>query len=372
MTSEHNFNEDPRSRGVSRRYFLKLLTAMGFLAGCSPRGQLTPTATGASTDAPLPSNTPSPAHTPAPIETPTVTPLDEPSTVVHTRHAGVWGGADKAHPEELAPAAISQMLDASITELTGLNDATGAWASLFSPEERIAIKVNTINSSNFWTRAPLVMAVTERLQEVGVPAEQIVIFDRRNNELENAGYTVNVDGPGVRCYGTDGSYTEGWTVLDTDIGISDILLNCDALINMPILKQHNHSGITFAMKNHFGTFDKPRYFHRPKTGPAIVELNALPPIWERARLVVGDALTVCTHCPGAWLEAVTGDSILMSTDPVAHDTIGLQVLAEAMDSDGRDPLSATELADPWLAESTKLGLGANDPDYIDLIEIDLG
>ncbi len=49
--------------------------------------------------------------------------------VLHTRHAGVW--SDKA----LEPGALRQMLDASITALTDLNDARPAWATPFRPHE---------------------------------------------------------------------------------------------------------------------------------------------------------------------------------------------------------------------------------------------
>jgi hypothetical protein len=107
----------------------------------------------------------------------------------------VWDG------EALVPEVIRQMLDASIMELTGLNDAVKAWAALFSPNERIAIKVNSHPGGS--THVPLVMAVTEPLQAAGVPAEQILIFDRYSQELEDEGYPLNKDGPGVRCYGTD-------------------------------------------------------------------------------------------------------------------------------------------------------------------------
>jgi len=51
-------------------------------------------------------------------------------------------------------------------------------------------------------------------------------------EMENAGFPINKDMPGVRCHGTDLSYTTGWTVIDTEVGLSD------ALINVPLLKQH--------------------------------------------------------------------------------------------------------------------------------------
>ena len=120
-----------------------------------------------------------------------------------------------------------------------------------------------------------------------------------------------------------------------------------------------------------GTFDRPASFHRPRTGPAIAELNALPPIRDRTRLVIGDTLTVCPLSRGGWHQAVTGDSILVSFDPVAHDTVGLQMLGEVMASEGFDPAAATELANGWLTASAELGLGTNNPDSIELVEVNL-
>jgi hypothetical protein len=214
----------------------------------------------------------------------------------------------------------------------------------------------------------LVMVVTECLQNVGIPPEQIVIYDRSTGELRSSGYPINQDGPGVRCYGTDGNYTSGWTLLDIDISLSDILLNCDALINMPVLKGHTVSGCTFAMKNHYGTFSNPPRFHRP-IGPAIAGLNALPPIRERTRLIIGDTLTICTQ---DWNKAATGDSILMSRDPVAHDMIGLQMLGEVIASQGGSVTGATNTAIWWLENGTELGLGVHDLDDIDWVELSLG
>ncbi len=340
-------------------------TLAGLLAGCRPLDKrVTPT----SAPAPLPTDTL--MSTPAPGSTPTVPPRrldiikmypDVPSKVVRARHAGVWDG------ETLTPGAIRQMLDASITELTGLNDAAEAWATLFAPEERIAIKVNVVQSSAFRTHVPLVMAVAERLQAVGIPPEQIIIFDRRTRELERAGYPVNQDGPGVRCYGTERDYTGDWTLMDTNIRFSDILLDCDALINIPLLKEHGESGISFAMKNHYGSFDRPSRFHGGRIERAIPELNDLPPIRDRTRLIIGDALAIVKR---GWQSAVTGDSIFMSFDPVAHDTVGLQLYREVIDERSAD--AALRLANPWLENGAELGLGANDPDNMELVEVSLG
>ena len=104
-----------------------------------------------------------------------------PSKVIQTHHSGVW--SDKT----LVPGALRQMLDASITRLTGLNDAREAWAALFKPGERIAIKVNTFRNSRIWTHSPLVLQVTNSLQDAGIPAEQITIYDYKSSELSTAG-----------------------------------------------------------------------------------------------------------------------------------------------------------------------------------------
>jgi hypothetical protein len=264
--------------------------------------------------------------------------------------------------------AIRQMLDTAITTLTGLDDADAAWTSLFGSHEQIGVKVNTINTSSHWTHARLAEAVADRLQEVGIPAEQIILFDRTSSELEAAYYKINRDGPGVRCHGTDSHYTAGWTLMDTEIKLSDILLSCDALVNIPLLKQHDLSGISFAMKNHYGCFDRPGAFHRGRIKQAIPELNALPPIQERTRLIVGDAMSIVRK---GWYAAAKGNSILMSLDPVAHDTVGLQLYIDTMAAEGSRYTAEERLAKSWLQYGAQLGLGTNNPDYIDLIEIDL-
>ena len=357
MSNERNCNDSSLPRGISRRDFLKIAAAAGLLAGCSPIQQPDAPPVLSQVEGPTsaPTATPVPTSPPQPLK-------KVPGRVVRARHAGVWEG------DRLATDALRQMLDASIARLTGMENAGTAWAALFDPGEQIAIKVNTIQTSDYWTHVPLVLAVTECLQDAGVPAEKIVIFDRATAELRDANYPINQDGPGVRCYGTDDNYTAGWTIVDTDIMLSDILLNCDALINIPVLKAHDLSGFTFAMKNHYGTFNKPQNFHR-QVPRAIAELNALQPIRDRTRLIIGDALTACTL---GWHSAVIGDSILASFDPVAHDLVGLQVLSQAMASNGVDPISAKSMGYRCLEQGAELGLGINEPDSIQWLEMNLG
>ncbi len=393
------------SRKIPRRDFLKMAATAALLAGCRTKpAQVTPMSspTDASVDTPPPADTPTPAptdaptNTPTPANTPTRAPTRTPrptstvvptpttvarkvelvkvypevqSQVVHTHHAGVWGGDD------LVPNALREMLNASITQLTGLKDAREAWRALFAPEERIAIKVNAFRNSVIWTHMPLVMAVTDALQDAGMPAENLVIFDYYTRELEEVGYTVNRDGPGVRCYGTDRDYTSGWRIVDTAIELSDVLLSCDALINMPVLKSHRIAGLTFALKNHYGTLSHPERFHRgDRIDWGMPELNALPAIKDRTRLIIGDMLEACLRYNNAypyWEADLRGDAILMSFDPVAHDAVGFEVFKTLLDADGGNASAAAHKVAAWLGNATELGLGTHDPAHMDVVEVTL-
>jgi uncharacterized protein (DUF362 family) len=251
--------------------------------------------------------------------------------------------------------------------LTGAPEAAQAWATLFDPGERIAIKVNAIGGSRYWTHHQLVQLVVDRLVQVGLPETQIVVFDRETRELDRAGYVTNKSSSGVGCYGTDGSYSPGWRMMGTDVALSDVLLACDALINIPVLKTHGIAGISFAMKNHYGTFDKPGSFHGGRIVQGLAELNALEPIRQKTRLLLGDALTICTR---NWNSAVAGNRLLASFDPVALDAVALETFVQAAQEHGGN-VNAPKIAERWLASGAELGLGTDQAEHIDLMEVDL-
>jgi uncharacterized protein (DUF362 family) len=352
------------SRSLSRKDFLRISTlSLGALTGGRLLSACNPASTSMATAVPPTATTTSTLQSATPKPEilqfyPTI-----PSKVIHTHHAGVWAG------EKLTPAALREMVDDSITNLTGLTDAKEAWAALFKPTERIAIKVNAFQNSTIWTHAPLVQAVTDSLVEAGHPAEQIVIYDTTNYELETAGFTINKDGPGVRCYGTESHYKEGWKVGEADVQLSTILLDCDALINMPVLKSHMIAAMTYSLKNHFGTVSNPGSLHG-NIDAKIAGLNALPEIKGKTRLVIGDALEANLRYKNSWpyWEADwKGDSIVMSYDPVAVDTVGAQILEAARGDDG---FASRAIA--GFDEAAKLGLGTNDPANISVIERKLG
>lgn len=370
---------------MTRKQFLRLLaagSAGAALAACAPPQPALP-----DTPRPLPpSSTPPPAtppaSTPTPVPaspTPSATQAPSPtaaalsptpapfhytpgvkSRVVQPHLAGVW------QQDRLAPEGLGLLLDHGITRLTGLNDAREAWLALFKPGERVAIKVNTIDGSNYWTHPALVAALTGRLVAAGLRPEDLLVFDRDPRELSHAGYTLNRDGPGVRCDGTSARYSQSATVAGVQAGISDLLTAADALINVPLVKQHGITGFSFAMKNHYGTIDNPGSYHNgDQLVHGISELNACQPIRSKTRLIIGDALEACLF---DWSSAERGDSLFFSFDPVAVDASGLEHYARRLENAGGSPDFSRQRAGAWIAQAAALGIGTNDPDQIDWIE----
>ena len=389
---------------LTRRAFLRAsaLAAMGLTAGCTspiepastgtatePAAQVQPTATptAAPTQTPAATQTTPPTATMEPSSTPTATatatqhpPTQTPqppatTTAAHTpvpivavpgradlmahypqvgqsvvsvvRHDGVWDG------DQIQSLVVLQMLDAAIVELTGLDDAMSAWRALFDPGEVIGLKVNTI--SRYTTTPQTAMAVVQRLQDIGVPAEQIVIFDRSHSELKTQGFPFNNGGPGVQCRGAK-AWDQQTTVSGTTQRVHDVMLSCSALINIPALKEHGTSGFTSALKNHYGTIDSPGALHGNHCDPYIPDLNALPVIRDKTRLIVGDWIRTC---PYDWNRMTKENTIAMSFDPVAHDHVARQMLIDRRNADGR-PGQYIEAKSHYLSTAIDAGLGAGD------------
>ncbi|MGB7537405.1 MAG: DUF362 domain-containing protein [Anaerolineales bacterium] len=341
---------------LTRKQFLQLSAAgtAGLLAGCQT----------APADTAIPA-TPTADATTAAARRKEVLRFypDATSRVVHTHGEGVWEG------DVLSPVVLRRMLDASITRQTGIADAREAWAALFSPDDRIAIKVNAFHNSLIWTHVPLVTAVTDSLQDAGIPADRITLTDLTTAELETAGFTINRDSAGIRCYGADTNYKEYVTINDAAMQLNPVLADCTAIINMPVLKAHMLTGITFAMKNHFGSVSLPRVMHYTAWDD-MAALNALPQIKDRTRLIIGDILEANLQYFDSfpyWVADYRGDSILMGFDPVAHDKIGLDILTRLLAEKGEN-VSLLDAAERCLAGGAARGLGTNLPENMELME----
>jgi hypothetical protein len=280
------------------------------------------------------------------------------SRVVVVRHSGVWAGSGVPDP-----GIVARMLDAGLSTLADVADPLAVWRALFEPGERVLLKVNCIAYGGP-TQPAVTYAVAGRLVDVGLRAEDILIFDRTDVELESAGYALNDGGPGVQCRGSRGQGTEV-ALSQARVRFYRELDDFDALINLPTPKAHGGAGISVSMKNHYGSVNRPGALHGGLCDPAIAELNAQPNIRDKTRLIVGAALNVS---PNDWNRPVRENALLLSFDPVALDTVGRDILVRHRQSMGLETRSLVERV-PQLQTAQTLQVGATDAALIDLREV---
>lgn len=284
-------------------------------------------------------------------------PTTDKSRVVIVRHAGVWTASG---PD---PALVLQMLDEGVRTLTGSGDVLAVWRTILEGSAKVLLKVNCIAYGGP-TQPTVTYAVAQRLQDVGIQPENILVFDRTDHELASAGYALNDAGPGVRCHGSRGTGTDA-ILSQAHIQFYQELDACDAIINLPIPKQHGGAGISIALKNHYGSVNRPGALHANWCDPAIAELNAQPNILGKTRLIVGTALNIS---PGDWNRPVPENALLLSFDPVAHDTVARDMLVRGRQLLGLDTRLLVEGA-RHLQTAQALGVGATDPSLIDVREV---
>ncbi|MCS6950294.1 MAG: DUF362 domain-containing protein [bacterium] len=293
---------------------------------------------------------------------------DAHSTVVEVRNPNVQTETQRVRPE-----VAQAMVFEAVRRLSGAKNDRDAWRHYFQPDDIVGIKVNCLFGRGASTRPEVVMAVVEGLKLAGVKPENIIIWDRSDGDLAKAGFTLNREGAGVRCYGTNADYDPQPTRQGSFQGrLSKILSErITALVNVPILKDHGIAGITCALKNHYGSIDNPGAHHGNNCNPYLADLNAVPAIRQKTRLIVCDAIRPIAHGgPGlrgdyAW----DYNAILASTDPVAIDTVGWQII-EARRKQLRLPTLAQEGRPVrYLQTAAQLGLGVHDPNRIQLVRV---
>jgi len=272
---------------------------------------------------------------------------------------------------------VRRLVAESIKRLTGASSEGDGWRSLFSPQDTIGIKINCLGGPMMCTRPELVAAVVEGLTETaGIPAGQIIIWDRYNREIERCGYTMRTKGSGPLCFGTDTSGVdyEDDPLVHRSIGscFSKILTRrCTAVVNMPVLKDHDLAGVTVGMKNFYGAIHNPNKYHDTNCDPYIADLSSSPPVRGKLRLVVCDALTPQCHGGPAYKERFVWQhsGILVARDPVALDAVGARIIEEQRHKKGLPSLEEQKRPPRYIKSAEALELGWAREDKIRLVEV---
>ena len=309
------------------------------------------------------------------------------------RVAAVSNPAAVTASGKLRPDQVREMVDRALLELTGAKSLEEAWSLLLpglQPDDAIGIKANVINPK-LPTHPEVAAAVVAGLKAIGIKENNLVIWDRVGNgalgSFPKSGFTLNAGPEGVRCLGTDHE-AAGWDSrvkaqvpsVNLEFPVSRLAAEMvKYTINLPVLKDHNTPGFTYALKNYYGCIplaDAPLLakvkvprMHTGNGNPQIAELYNNPVFRDKTRLHLGDAL-LFSHVNGPGGPATgAAYTIHAATDPVALDIIGLEIVDRKRREDGLKPAAEKS---GFIQAAAGLGLGVADRAKLELREVKLG
>ncbi len=295
------------------------------------------------------------------------------SKVVIARDPQVYGPSGT-----LDSARVQKLLDNAMQFFYDTHDPIAAWKKVVKPGEVVGLKVNTIAGPGLSTHVELVDAICERLKQAGIKPNDIVIWDRFARELDRTGFKISTDPNRERILATDSKdvgYEEtSFSNASITTRFSKLLTRtCTAMINLPILKDHQIAGVTLAMKQMYGVVQNPSDFHKNNCCPFIPDLYASAVIKNKFRLSICDALTGCFEGGPGFKPQYTWryNGLMIATDPVAHDYTGWQIIERQRAEKGLKPLADVGRPPKYIAiaADTDHRLGTNDPTRINLVEV---
>lgn len=351
----------PHRCSVSRREFLHTIGMGGIVAGAVPWRALAATS-----------------------------PPQYPGRVVEVAGNGAMA-AGKARQD-----VVSRMVDRGLIELTGAKTPAEAWSLFVTPDDVVGLKVNTLSGPGCSTRHEVVDAVVGGLRLAGVRDENIIVWDRFESHLRRTGYAIQQRPGGTRCYATDspgvGSDVDVFYAVDVSQWIPDTLKktlhaqqgtsyqnshfstiftqHITKQINLPVLKDHNITGVTLALKNvAFGICNNTERFHPTPINcdPMIAEVAAHAMVRTKNVLNIADCLSLIYEGGPIVLpdRVVEYRALLFGTDAVAVDRVGLEIVEGIRLGKGLPSLWKTNTPPKYLNSAANLKLGVSDLAAID-------
>ncbi len=183
-------------------------------------------------------------------------------------------------------AIVKKMLEQTLTGITGQKNAKDAWLSLVKPDDTIGlVPTDHLNP----THDEVTDAVKSSLVDAGIPKKRIIMAQ----------------------------------------GDPSMPKKCTALIALPALKAHWLTGIGTVFKTYIMYSGNPSSYHEENSAK-LGEIWNLPFVKGKTKLVLVDALyTLCDKGPQPdprYKWAYNG--LIAGTDPVAVETVSLQILNE--------------------------------------------
>ncbi|MBI4874071.1 MAG: DUF362 domain-containing protein [Acidobacteria bacterium] len=269
-----------------------------------------------------------------------------------------------------------KLLDKAMQSYFDCDSPLEAWKRVVRPGEVVGLKVNCLAGRGNSTSVALVEAICERLQQAGVAQKDIVVWDRLTSDLEHAGFRVAGRRDRIRYVGNDAAgyedelatFGSAWSLLS-----KTLTRTCQAVINLPVLKDHGIVGVTLALKNLFGAIHNPNKYHLTVGDPYVADVYMLPPIRQKVRLTICDAITAQYEGGPSFMPQWTWpfNGLLVAQDPVALDSVGWQILERKRAEKGMPPLKAAKREPTYIATAADAQhrIGTNDPRRIRRVEV---
>jgi len=290
------------------------------------------------------------------------------SKVVISQDSAVFRGDAIDH------AVVNRMIAMGITKLLATADAASAWKMLFRPDAIVGLKVNCLAGFGASTRPEAASGIVAGLKLAGIPEEHLVIWDKANRDLKRGGFEINTGKQGVKCFGTD-ALVDGYESEPSIAGqvgslFSTILSrHCTAIVNVPVLKDHDLAGVSIGLKNFYGAIHNPNKYHQNNCNPYIADLNTHPSIKAKVKLTVCDALIPQYHGGPSFKPQWTWKlgAILLSLDPVALDALGTDILEKKRREQGLNSFRDAGRHPEYIHTAAGYGLGVDDLSQIEVI-----
>jgi len=301
-------------------------------------------------------------------------PLSIPGRVVRVKKSGCLE-ANGLFPK---PDDAKAMLTRAMQELTGKADLVEAVKLFVHPKDKVCVKVNGIGTQNMATNKELVLPFVEAMVASGVPATSITLLEQFPGYFTSTRIKPKDVPPGVAISThVNNDATMEWR--DVPGGrrakFVRVLTESTALINFALVKDHSIQGYTGALKNMtHGCNVNPQDFHDRHGSPQIAILAAQDILKSRLRLCVLDGFKIMAHGGPLWKQPQfvgPHESVYVSTDPVAVDTIGWGEVEKARAGFGLKTLKDEGREPAYIAAAADLGVGVADLKKITLREVTL-
>lgn len=271
-----------------------------------------------------------------------------------------------------------RLLEKAMMEFTGAPNLTEAMKKFIHKDDIVAIKPNGIAGQKGATMAvnfELILPVVKAVMAVGVPAENITVYEQYPGFL--LGTRVNVRDwqlpEGVKT-GTHNNNNHTMKPVQVFNGISTryctYFTEATAVIDMTQIKDHSICGYTGTMKNiTHGNIDNPHAHHAHQASPQIAMLYNHPIVTSRVRLHITDAFKIMYDRGPLDKDPRTRiphGAVYVATDPVAMDTMGWKIVDDERKQRNIPSLKDSRREPRYVRNAGEFGLGVHDLNKIQM------